>query len=100
MKITEYMIDEKHLPEPCREIFDIVAGLTSGAAAKTVLLRFLELHGGSQAYFIMIDTIVRDAWMDRIRADYNGSNVRELASKYNRTCSTIRRILGPIKRDK
>jgi len=92
MKITEDMIDEKKLPEVYRELFDIVAPLTSDTAAKTVLLRFSELYSGDKAYFGKLDGLVIDERNERIRAARGKISANMLAKKYHITSNRVRAI--------
>jgi len=93
MQIDESMIERDQLPEIYRNIYDLVANVSTEATAKTTVIELSKIFGGSIVYVPMIDTIAKEGRNKMIRAEFNGANVRQLARKYNMTNTTIRKIL-------
>lgn len=50
-------------------------------------------HGGTTYHLHTLDYLTRDQIAARVRAEYNGRNVRILARRYGKNRSTIYRIL-------
>lgn len=57
------------------------------------VLRLCEKFGGMRLYVPKIDFVLRDFRDNQICKEFNGSNHRELAKKYNKSESWIREIL-------
>lgn len=61
--------------------------------------KFVELSDyarGDELYFPKVETIVSPARNRRIKVEYNGYNVKDLAEKYNLTIQQITRILKDV----
>ena len=64
--------------------------------AKIVVQKFVELSNyarGDEIYFPKVENVVSPARNRRIKKEFNGSNDKELADKYNLTVKQIWNIL-------
>lgn len=77
-------IEENQLPEPYSDLVHII-GLES-------VIELAKLFGGSRVYFPKIDKITRPHRDEKIVAEYNGYNARELARRYSLTENRILQI--------
>lgn len=81
--IAELKVDD--LPEPYHSIAKIVGIEKAFEIAQTL--------GGISFYFAKPEALLRDLRDRRIRAEFNGQNFRQLATKYNLTEVWIRSIV-------
>lgn len=51
-------------------------------------------YGGSHVYVCKVETVLRELRNNEIYNQFNGSNYRELAKKYNLSPKTIREIVS------
>lgn len=56
-------------------------------------IALVKLMGGITFYFPTYKNMCRDARTQKIRAEYNGYNVHELARKYGITANAVYKIL-------
>ena len=87
-----YDIKIEDLPPEFRSIAEEI-GLSAA-------LRLVDLRGGDGIYIPKADQICRAARDRAIRAEFDGSNYRELAQKYRLTTVWIRRIVAAEKSSK
>jgi len=57
-------------------------------------VKLMELFGGCAVYIPMIDRVQKKSRDRMIRSEFNGSNYRDLADKYNLSVVWIRKIVG------
>lgn len=57
-------------------------------------LQLAQLYQGKHFYFPKLDDLMQGKRNDKIRAEFNGYNLKELATKYNLTDRWIREIVG------
>lgn len=81
---SKIKVDE--LPEPYQTIFDLI-GL------ENTLMIAKEL-GGTRHYFPKFESLFRDSRNQMIYNEFNGSNYREIAKKYNLSETRIREIIN------
>ena len=81
----KYQIGINDLPGEIREMAKII-GLKSA-------LKLVAEYGGESVYFHKYDAITRAVRDRAIRAEFNGTNQKELARKFNLTSHTIRQII-------
>ncbi|NSW90239.1 MAG: DNA-binding protein [Firmicutes bacterium] len=62
--------------------------------------KIARIAGGDNLYIPMVATIERPLVINKIREEFTGYNFRELASKYNKSVSTIRYICKDIIKEK
>ncbi len=80
-------IEIKDLPESQLEIAECI-GLDA-------FRKLSSLCGGNWIYIDKPDTILRKKRNKRMRSEFNGCNVRELAVRYNLSETTVRSIVAP-----
>lgn len=79
-EITLNDLDEKN-----REIAEII-GVEN-------YLKLIEFYGGTRVYFNKLEEVTKGIRDQKIKAEYNRYNIRELIVKYNLAEESIRRIL-------
>ena len=80
---------EKVRPEDLNGVYAEIAQLLGLEAAVTLYKKYR----GTQVSF-PVEVLSRDYIFKHIKADYNGYNIRELATKYGYTEKWIRRIVA------
>ena len=78
------------IPGQYREVAEIL-GLDAA-------LRLARECGGESIYIPKIENIFRNARDRAIRAEFNGSNFRELAKKYKLSVNWVRQIVADCRR--
>jgi Mor family transcriptional regulator len=73
------------LPEPYRKLCGII-GIAN-------IISLAELFQGTTVYFPKLDGIIKMIRNSKIREEFDGGNVTELAIKYNLTEVWVRQIL-------
>lgn len=56
-------------------------------------VKLSEFAVGNEIYVPKLETMIREARNRRILAEYNGCNLKEVASKYKINTDTVRKIL-------
>lgn len=57
--------------------------------------RLVRKYAGTMMYVQTVDTVTRKVRDNMIREEYNGYNIRELATKYGISEQWVRAIVGP-----
>lgn len=78
-------INSNELTEPYRELANII-GLKN-------TIKVAEKYQGMALYLPKLDALIRKLRDDKIRAEFNGGNYRELAIKYKLTEVWVRQIV-------
>ena len=79
-------VSEEKIPEPYRTI------LTE--FGPDVMLRFADLFQGMGMYFPKMDSLIQEIRNEKIQREFDGSNYKELARKYNLTEVWIRNLVA------
>lgn len=59
------------------------------------LLKLVDYTGGSHLYIPKLSSLVKTIKENRVKAEYNGYNVVELASRYDMSEAWVRYTVGP-----
>ena len=78
-----------HLPEVYQDV--------ARAVGVENTLKLAEYLGGMYMYFPKLDALIRQKRDESIRAEFDGSNYRELARKHKLTEQSIRNIVNGSK---
>lgn len=78
------LISEEELPEPYSDIVHKI-GMKN-------VIELAKMFGGSRVYFPKIESTTRPQRDEKIKAEYNRYNVRELARKYTLSENRILQI--------
>lgn len=81
----QYTIDASALTPDMRELLDIIGF--------DLLMKVVAVFGGDNIYIPKHNNITRSIRDKMIREEYDGSNIRPLAVKYNLTARHVRKIL-------
>lgn len=91
MEVQSWIVEEikpEMLPEPYRKLCSVIGVIN--------IISLAELFQGTTVYFPKLDVTLKSIRNARIRAEFNGGNVAELALKYNLTEVWVRNILQDI----
>ncbi|OQB15729.1 MAG: Mor transcription activator family protein [Firmicutes bacterium ADurb.Bin193] len=79
-------VTPQELPPPYSDI--------ARAVNMETALRLAQLYQGTHLYFPKLDEVLRTKRNERIKKEFNGYNLKELAIKYNVTDRWIRELVG------
>lgn len=79
------MFEREDIPENIRPLYDI--------AGREVFIQLVERFEGQMIYIPSMESLERRARTEAIRAEFNGTNVNQLAHKYRLTARHIRNIV-------
>jgi Mor family transcriptional regulator len=80
------------LPAAYREVFDIISPVAGEAAALEIIGRIADELGGMTIYLPKKEKLNKAARDRRIKKNFNGANLREIAKEENLTLSSVRGI--------
>ena len=75
-----------------REIFDLLSPSIGAPVAEKIVLLIADNFGGTVIYFPAACCLYKSRRYEEIAKAYNGTNLRELSSKYDLAADTIRKV--------